>query len=178
MKQNRRGWVPLIICLIFLLVSGCGFITTSVEKATEENKSEDTDTNQSESEKKEKIQPVEVKFSDIWTRMPWKSEGGIWLFTKEDHPGNANDLVYSWDEYDVLLIQSGDKKHYGYELKVVSVQLLDAETAKIVVYLNRTNKVGTEDAEPARVFIRVDRGVLQFKKFIVETEDGNKLFTK
>ena len=71
-------------------------------------------------------------------------------------------------KHDVLLIQSGDKKHYGYELKVVSVQLLDAETAKIVVYFNRTNDVGTEDAEPARAFIRVDRGVLQFKKFIVE----------
>lgn len=178
MKQSRGRWMPLLFCLVFLLIAGCGLIPTSGEKPKEESKAPETDTTQSESEKKESSKPVEIKFREIWTRMPWRSEGGIWHFTKEDHPGNANELVYNWDEYDVLLIQSGDKKHYGYELKVVSVQLLDAETAKIVVYFNRTNDVGTEDAEPARAFIRVDRGVLQFKKFIVETEDGNKVFTQ
>ena len=97
MKRSSFRWVPLLLAFLFFLTTGCGTISGAENKKDEEKK-----TAQTEKEKTANSNPIEIKFRDLSSRMPWKSEGGIWLFTKEDHPGNAADLVYDWDQYDVF----------------------------------------------------------------------------
>lgn len=160
MKKYQR--LAMLLLIGSLILSGCG-------------SEEGGKTSKADAPEKEK--PFEVKFDfNQYSDVPWKSEGGIWYFTEEDHPGNMGDLA-DWETDDLLLVQLGDEEYRGYELEPVSVQLLDAETAKIVLDLKEGDDAGSKNADPARTFIEVYRGVLKYKNFIVESKDGEKLRT-
>ncbi|SFS64787.1 hypothetical protein [Marininema halotolerans] len=162
MIRRCKLFIPLLA--FALLFSGCGFESSDGATASNEESSSSKNTN--------KNFEVQYEFNNWDT--PWKSEAGVWYFTKEDHPGNLEDYEDFEDE-DVLLIQVGNKEYQGYELEPVSVQLVDAETAKVVVDLDKGRD--SEDHSPPRTFLQVDRGVLKYKKFLIESEDGKQLTT-
>ncbi len=100
---------------------------------------------------------------------------GIWYHTKEEHAGNI-DEEFDWDEVDVLHIQLSEKAYYGHRIEPVGIELLDNDTVRATLQLEKTDDFETDEA--ARVFIKVKRGTFnQDTKYIIQTEDGERLTT-
>lgn len=166
---------------IFLL-NACGFIGNN--HATNDPQTQnlnDDNTNQTQ----QQITPVqpnqvhaEIPFDEV-SFVPFKfkprSQGGIFIYTKEAHPGNISETFKRyWDEYDMLYIQLGEQ-FKGYEIELMALEKKDAKTARLVLRVNTTNKAGNPTADPARKFIRVPKGSLNGYSFEVVDETGRAL---
>ncbi len=187
----RRQLLLFMVVTLFLsaLLTGCGLMVTN-DEAKGENKEEKS--SNEEEQGKEAEEAIEAKSAQSTGVQPWykwddfyfntdiprHQRGGIWFHTKEEHAGTIDDK-YKWDEVDVLEIQISEKAYYGYKIVPVSFELQKNNTAEITVQL----KPGTwanndKNAEPARVFIRLNRGTInKDTKYIIKTEDGEILNT-
>ncbi|OYD07494.1 hypothetical protein [Paludifilum halophilum] len=178
-----RKWIGFLSAgfMIFLL-TGCAALMSDEgkdeEKKGEEAKAEEK---KEENEEIEGAQAANETFEEIeFQPINWimgapdrQPKGGFWVYTKEKHPGNISDS-FDWDQNDVLLVQISDKKHYGKKLVPKALQVLDDDVVKVVVKLDED---GSEGKAPRR-YIKVDKGALDGKKFIVETQDGERLTAK
>jgi hypothetical protein len=71
-----------------------------------------------------------------------------------------------------LLIQIGDKKYLGNGMDVTALQKVSNDVVKIVV---RFDDYFGESGQDPRRYLFVKKGSLDNKKFIVETENGERL---
>lgn len=175
----RKLTIFTVMLLIFsLFLTGCGLIS---------DQSKDSEKNKADSNDKEDLTGAQAAQST--GKQPWfeamsfydppprLAKGGIWYHTKEEHAGNIDD-EFDWDEVDALHIQLSDKAYYGYTIDPVGIELLENNTARVTLKLTKTDKVGTDEAVAARIFIKVKRGTFnQNTKYIIQSEDGEKLST-
>ncbi|TFJ92921.1 hypothetical protein [Lentibacillus salicampi] len=101
-------------------------------------------------------------------------EPGIWFYTQDDHPEKYAD-TFNWDEEDVLLWQIGDEKYKGYDADTGKLKIMEDDVIKIVVELEEDE---TDDERAPRNYLKVPKGELEGKSFIIETVDGEQLSVK
>lgn len=176
----KKFSIFMVIALMFsLLLIGCGF-QADPGKGNEKNQAdanEKGDLTGAQTAQSVGKQPWFEKKQSFYNSPPRFAKGGIWYHTKEEHAGNI-DEEFDWDEVDALHIQLSDKAYYGHRIEPVGIELLDNNTARISLQLEKTDEFGTDEAEAARVFIKVKRGTFnQNTKYIIQTEDGEKLST-
>lgn len=170
---------------VMALLSGCGLLLGADKGSDEEKQSDQTEEKKEEEEKKEDDEYAEaqesnetfeeVKFQPInWIggAPDRQGKGGIWVYNESKHPGDFPDS-FNWDEEDVLLIQINDSKYMGKKLNVRGLQKVRDDVVRIVVNLNED---ATSDNAPRR-YLKVEKGTLDDMKFVVETEDGEKVNT-
>lgn len=133
------------------------------------------------SEEQPWFEQIRFKYSWEYDVVPRASTGGIWYYTEEKHPGtldNMDDQDINWGKEDILHIQLSNKEYYGHEIKVHSIEYVKGDLVKVTVSLKPDEKgYQAKEEDAARVFIKVDKGSLEDKKFIVETDEGEKLTT-
>jgi hypothetical protein len=116
--------------------------------------------------------------SAVFINEPPMIHGGVWYYTQANHPSSLDD-DFSWDEVDVLYIQLGDNRYRGYEAQPVALELINNHVARITLHLQKKEDTFSSDqSEPARTYIKVDKGALKGKSFLVVDESGRKLKTR
>jgi hypothetical protein len=194
MGGNRVHMLKKLIILVSFalmssLLSGCGQLLSAVSNPPKDSKaSENTsDTKGQDGQNQEDVEGAtapqetyqEIKFQPInWINGAPDPQPtpGVWVYTKEKHPGNLEDS-FTWDEEDVLLVQIGNPEYEGYEMTPTNLQIIKPDVVRVVVKLEK-DEFQTEEKEPARVYMTVKRGSLDGKKFIVVDQNGKKLQTK
>ncbi|MBD1373117.1 hypothetical protein IC620_12205 [Hazenella sp. IB182357] len=176
-----------LVLLLSLIVSGCSFApdlsakkekdATSASEGTEAANSEEIEGAQAATEYKE--QPWFEKRRTTTNKAPRAMSGGLWVYNLNSYPGYLGKLV-NFEEVDVLHIQLTDKEYYGHILDPLAIEFLNDTTVRVVLSLKKDREgydfqVEAKKNEPARVFIKVEKGKLQGKKFIIETDTGEKL---
>ncbi|PTM57532.1 hypothetical protein [Desmospora activa] len=170
---------------VMALLSGCGLLL-GADKGSDEGKQDDQAKEETEEEKKKEDDEYaeaqesnetyeEIKFRPIsWIggAPDRQGKGGIWVYNESKHPGNFPDS-FDWSEEDVLLIQINESQYKGKKLNVRGLQKVRDDVVRIVVNLEED---GTGDDAP-RLYLKVDKGALDDMKFVVETEDGEKVNT-
>ncbi|MDR6227045.1 hypothetical protein [Desmospora profundinema] len=185
----------VFMALLLLVLSGCGLLTQAGDSKGETNSSKTEEgTSDENSEESEEVgqaanvtgeQPwfAQIRFRYSWEYgvVPRASTGGIWYYTEEKHPGtldNLKDQEIDWGKVDILHIQLANKEYYGHEIEVLSIEYAEGDLVKVTVRL-KPDEDGyqAEENDAARVFIKVEKGSLENKKFIVQTDEGEKLNT-
>jgi hypothetical protein len=168
----KRFLLLLLVFSFAFMSTGCGMIEKVVdagkekgEKAAEES-GEDT---------AEAIEPNESYKELEFNRINWiggapsvEQEGGIWVYTKDKHPAGLGNQ--DWDHEDILYIQaSSDYEHQ--DIVIRKLQVISDDVVKIVVDWEKD--IGRD--APPRDWAKVETGLLQGKKFIVEDTSGEKV---
>lgn len=152
---------------------GCGMIEKIVD--AEKGKGEKASEESSE-EAAEAIAPNE-SFKEIeFQRINWiggappvEQQSGIWVYTKEKHPAGLSDQ--DWDHEDILYIQASSSEYEHWDFSITKLQVISDDVVKIVVAWEKD--IGRD--APPRDWAKVETGVLDGKKFIVEDTKGKKV---
>ncbi|MFC4076378.1 hypothetical protein [Salinithrix halophila] len=184
--MTKKWFLFVFIALMMMILAGCSLLLSQADKKSgnqEVQSEEKKDTGKSkEDDGVEGAQSVNESYEEIpFQAVNWiggspdrQARGGIWVYTKEKHPGNIDDS-FDWDNEDVLLVQVSDKEYEGYEMNPKGLQFLDNDVIRVVVQLKKDD-LSSKDEAPRR-YIKVEKGSLDGKKFIVETEEGDRLKT-
>ncbi|MBS7531675.1 hypothetical protein IC619_014415 [Hazenella sp. IB182353] len=172
---------------------------TSASEGTEAANSEEIEGAQEATEYKEQPKFAKLNitsaenrgYSDKAHKIPRAMGGGLWYYTESSKPGYLEH--YQTEEHhqkewlgDVVHIQISDKEYYGYKATPLAIEIINEKNARIVLSLQKnagdcgswsTDPCEASKKEPARVFIAVEKDKLKGKKFIIETDTGEKLST-
>jgi hypothetical protein len=161
------------LCLSLLLLSGCSFYAN--DPARQEKEIE---------QKAEQVgkQIVKAKEEIPFTQIYWEGEqpqpkkkGGVYLYTKENHPIEI-DSSFDWDKSVAVLVQINDPKYRGYEMDVQALKIVQPDVIKIVVKLIKGKETGNPKDVPAFRYLELDKDQVKpgLTRFIVETDNGQK----
>jgi hypothetical protein len=93
--------------------------------------------------------------------------GGVWYYTQAKHPNTLDD-DFVWDN-----------RYRGYDVKPVALELINNHVARVTLHLEKKDDTFSSDQpEPARIYIKVNKGTLKGKSFLVVDESGRKLKTR
>ncbi|MCS1350048.1 hypothetical protein [Mechercharimyces sp. CAU 1602] len=177
----------LLLPLVFALLSGCALIESQADEGKQANEAGEEAT-PVEDEAVEGAQEAKSVKNQVWYKkqevlseaLPHMSTGGIWYFNEFEHPGNSSEK-FNFDEYDILHIQLSDKEYYGHIIDPLGIEIINDSTVRVVLTMKEDSgfvfQREAKESEPARVYIKVKKGALKGKKFLVETDQGEKLST-
>ncbi|MBA4495231.1 hypothetical protein ACFO25_00345 [Paenactinomyces guangxiensis] len=175
----------LIVVSIFSLVAltGCNQLLDQIQKEAGKNEADAKSSN--EGSDVEGAQAANQTYKEIpFTPINWvmgapdrQPQGGVWIYTKEEHPGSLDNSSHDWEKKDMLLVQIKEKKYYGYKMEITALQVIKPDVIRIVVKLNKGTTSSSTEGEAARRYAELDKGAIDPKKmkFIVETETGERL---
>ncbi|ALX49664.1 hypothetical protein [Lentibacillus amyloliquefaciens] len=202
--MNGNHFLKLITASLFalLLLTACGGASSTEGSADEgdaggseeADSQEDTSSDEDKEDGSEEAQSSESGSSDEDTsgavkpqsasesisfeQVSWlggvpdrQPEAGVWYYNQNDHPEKYAD-TFNWEEEDILLWQIGDEKYKGYDADTGKLEIMDDDVIKIVVELEADE---TDDERAPRNYLKVPKGELEGKSFIVETVDGEQL---
>ncbi|MGP4108987.1 hypothetical protein [Virgibacillus sp. L01] len=197
--MNRKLVTLLMMSmLLILLLAACG----SDEEASGSNDKDKDNSTEQEAEKdnsdKEKDDKAEEEKADEETegavapqssseeisfrQVSWmmgspdrRPNAGVWYYTANDHPSKYDD-TFKWEKEDILLWQISNKEYQGYDADTELLVKMDNDVIKIVVGLEKDDD--PSDKKMPRNFLKVDKGALEGKSFIIETVDGEELSLK
>lgn len=98
-------------------------------------------------------------------------EAGLWIYTKENHPGTIADN-FNWEEEDVLEWQISNEEFFKYRMRTKALEIVDDNVVKIVVEVGEEELTERRRERRNQNFLIVERGALEGKSFIIETTDG------
>ncbi len=168
----KRFLLLLLVFSFAFMSAGCGMIEKVVDAGKEKG---DKAAEESGEDAAEAIEPNE-SFKEIeFQRINWiggapavEQKSGIWVYTKDKHPADLGDQ--DWDHEDILYIQaSSDYEHQ--DIIIRKLQVISDDVVKIVVDWEKD--IGRD--APPRDWAKVETGVLDGKKFIVEDTEGKKV---
>ncbi|HLR61903.1 MAG TPA: hypothetical protein VK097_05610 [Lentibacillus sp.] len=150
--------------------------TSSDEDSSEGSQS--SDGSSSEEDTSGAVKPESASETISFDQVSWvggvpdrQPEPGVWYYTQNDHPEKYAD-TFDWGKEDVLLWQIGDEKYKGYDADTGKLEIMDDDVIKIVVELEEDD---SDDERAPRNYLKVPKGELEGKSFIVETVDGEQL---
>lgn len=201
--MNRKLIKLLIVSVLsILLLAACGSEeeasgdsdkeknTSSGEKTEQDSKKDTSDNEKAESTEEEKadeetegaVAPQASSEEISFRQVSWmmgspdrRPNAGVWYYTANDHPSKYDD-TFEWEKEDILLWQISDEKYQGYDPDTELLVKMDNDVIKIVVGLEEDDD--PSDEEMPRNFLKVDKGALEGKSFIIETVDGEELSLK
>lgn len=170
------------LLVLTTLLAGCGIGSKSKASSSNSEASASKSENK-ETSKGQNAPTVTAKdtFPEItFNRIRWYSRepapqktGGVWVYTKDKHPGNMSDSL-DFEKNDVVLVQISDTAYKGYEMEPVGVQVMDNDVIRFVLRPIKPEK-DEPDAEAARCWISVEKGKLDGKKFQVVDDEYKPL---
>jgi hypothetical protein len=193
MSCNSRRFAVLML-LLSVSLTGCGLVplpgtgkwhSQASEQPQEEPSGEFIEAvNNGSGADPEGAQAASTFYDQPWFEAvdfinePPMIHGGVWYYTQAKHPNNLDD-DFIWDEVDVLYIQLGDNRYRGYDAKPVALELINNQVARVTLHLEKKDDTFSSDQpEPARTYIKVNKGTLKGKSFLVVDESGRKLQTR
>ena len=169
----KRVLLLLLVFSFALMSAGCGML----EKMVDAGKGKGDKASEESSEAAaEAIEPNEA-FKEIeFQRINWiggapavEQQSGIWVYTKDKHPADLGDQ--DWDHEDILYVQASGSEYEHWDFNITKLQVISDDVVKIVVAWEKD--IGRD--EPPRDWAKVEKGVLDGKKFIVEDTRGKKV---
>ncbi|SFJ10862.1 hypothetical protein [Thermoflavimicrobium dichotomicum] len=196
MNFLQLGKKLFVVSLVSVLLTGCSTLLnlasdnkdskntsskteSSAQKANAD--SGDSNNNNSESEGKKANETYEeIAYQPInWLMGAPKRQphGGVWIYTKEKHPGSLENSSLDFNKNDYLLVQISDKKYFGYDMDVTALQIIKPDLIRIVVRLEKDSSSTSSEPLAPRRYLEIKKGAIDpdKMKFIVETEQGEKL---
>lgn len=176
-----------LILLLLVLAAGCSQEKKETSQEVNAENKDDKQKKERSEDKKEKskeeeeeaVEAESYEAEQTYEEIPFQNvnwfygsperqeKGGIWVFTGEKHAGEIDD-TFTWEEEDVLLVQINDPQYKNHEMDIKGLQIIDDETVKIIVSVNKLEDEG--DVVPRR-YATIKKGSLEGKKFKLENED-------
>ncbi|SFI94755.1 hypothetical protein [Thermoflavimicrobium dichotomicum] len=107
---------------------------------------------------------------------PRQPTGGIWFYTKEDHPGDIA-REFNWDTTDVLHFQISDPKYIGYLPEPTKVEIVNGNSVRITVKMVYDADYAKYKMAPRR-YLEIPRGIInKTMQMFVVSNTGEPLQT-